>query len=388
VNIVVLHRIPFARVRYDLAVDHEEHTVRYLVAAGGPHGLPTGSEHRLLDTPTSDIQALAERHADWLGTADRLIARSEYDLLPAARLRERFGIAGDLPDSVLPVRDKWLMRTLADGAKIPQPSFWSAQEFRRNPPGEGTYLLKPRLEASSSGIETGGTPQILRALDSTDDPDGVFVEEFVPGEIWHLDGYLHNGRIAAVVSSAYVGDCLSFAHGSPLGSAQRADEPAAVSLLDRTLTALGQRDGCFHYEAIRTQDGRFLFLETAARIGGAGVADTFELRTGINLYQADLRHQLWDAPLTAEPQWSPDHYGWFVYPSHHRTGPAVVDFDPSPYEGRLRSFVHNASPKSLTGQISYATGATALSGIVQGGAPEVRLTLEEIFARTAVWEQP
>ena len=124
-NIVVLHRIPFARVRYDLAVDHEEHTVRYLVAAGYD-GLPTGSEHRVLDTPTSDIQALAERHADWLGTADRLIARSEYDLLPAARLRERFGIAGDLPDSVLPVRDKWLMRTLADGAKIPQPSFWSA----------------------------------------------------------------------------------------------------------------------------------------------------------------------------------------------------------------------------------------------------------------------
>ena len=180
-NIVVLHRIPFARVRYDLAVDHEEHTVRYLVAAGGPDGLPTGSEHRVLDTPTSDIQALAERHADWLGTADRLIARSEYDLLPAARLRERFGIAGDLPDSVLPVRDKWLMRTLADGAKIPQPSFWSAQEFRQNPPGEGTYLVKPRLEASSSGIETGGTQQILRALDSTDDPDGVFVEEFVPG---------------------------------------------------------------------------------------------------------------------------------------------------------------------------------------------------------------
>ncbi|MFI0976598.1 acetyl-CoA carboxylase biotin carboxylase subunit family protein [Streptomyces sp. NPDC021093] len=386
-NIVILHRIPFARVRYDMAIDHEEHTVRYLGAAGGFDGVPTPSEHRVLEGPTSDTRALAKQHADWLGEADRLIARSEYDLLPAALLREEFGIPGDLPDAVLPVRDKWLMRTLAADAGVPQPSFWSAEEFRRDAPGEGTYLVKPRLEASSSGIELGGTERILAVLDGVEDPEGVFVEEFVPGEIWHLDGYVQSGEFGPVVCSAYVGDCLSFAFGSPLGSAQRPDEPGALSLLRRTLAALGQSDGCFHFEAIRAQDGRFLFLETASRVGGAGVADTFELRTGINLYQADLRHQLGGLPPDSLPELSSDYYGWFVYPAHHSAERTVLDFDPALYAGRLRSFIQNASPASRPGQITYATGATPLSGIAQGTATGVRTTLEEIFARTAVLEQ-
>ncbi|EFC78895.1 acetyl-CoA carboxylase biotin carboxylase subunit family protein, partial [Parafrankia sp. EUN1f] len=293
-NIVILHRIPFAKIRYDLAVDHDRHTVRYLSTTGTTDGLPAGADRRVLTTPTADVDALAAEHADWLGSADRLIARSEYDLLPAAHLRERFGIPGDRPADIAPLRDKWLMRTRAAAAGIAQPAFWSVADFRRNPPTTGTYLIKPRLEASSTGIETGDARQILDRLaahPAASDTSDVFVEQFVPGQIWHLDGYLRHGVVRTVTSSVYVGDCLNFAHGSPLGSAQTPDEPEALALLRRTLPVLGQRDGAFHFELIRTGDGRFLFLETASRVGGAGVAETFELRTGVNLYQVDLAHQ-------------------------------------------------------------------------------------------------
>lgn len=388
-NVVVLHRIPFGRVRYDLAVDHRVHTVRYLCLAGEPADLPEGAEWRTVDAPTGDARVLAKEHADWLGAADRVIARSEYDLLTAARLRAEFGIPGDGEADLLPVRDKWLMRTLAREAALAQPEFWSVEEFPLAPPAPGTYLIKPRLEASSSDIETGDRATVLDRLAAREDLSGVFVEEFVPGGIWHVDGFLKDGRVGAAVCSAYVGDCLEFAFGSPLGSGQVPDEPALLDLLRATLTALGQRNGSFHFEAIRAADGRFLFLETASRVGGAGVADTFELRTGINLYQADLHYQLWGTVPDATARLSPDFYGWFVFPAHHSTGPTAVDFDPDRFAGRLHSYVHNARPDSRTGRISYAAGATPLSGVVRGpSGPEVRNTLREIVEPTEVVDTP
>ncbi|MCK9904613.1 hypothetical protein CC117_26805 [Parafrankia colletiae] len=385
-NIVILHRIPFAKIRYDLAVDHGRHVVRYLSSTGTTDGLPAGAGRRVLTTPTADVDALAAQHADWLGTADRLIARSEYDLLPAAHLRARFGIPGDLPADIAPLRDKWLMRTRAADAGIPQPAFWSVADFRRDPPATGTYLIKPRLEASSTGIETGDARQILDRLAGRGAASDVFVEEFVPGEIWHLDGYLRRGAVRTVTSSVYVGDCLNFAHGSPLGSAQTPDEPGALALLRRTLPVLGQRDGAFHFELIRASDGRFLFLETASRVGGAGVAETFELRTGVNLYQLDLAHQLFGDIEEPSMRPSAHWYGWFVFPAHHRAQGTSVDFDPDRFAGRLVSYVHNDRPAARAGEISYAAAATPLSGVVRGTARELRDTLAEICTQTAVLE--
>lgn len=386
VNIVILHRIPFSKIRYDLAVDHARHTVRYLTPTASDD-LPDGMERRVLGVRLDDVRALAKRHADWLSQADRLIARSEYDLLTAAYLRAEFGIPGDLPAEVLPLRDKWLMRVRAAEAGIAQPAFWSVEEFRHNPPGYGTYLIKPRLGASSTGIEMGDAGQIADRLAAGVDADEVFVEEFVPGEIWNIDGYVRDGEIGAVVSSVYVGDCLGFAHGGPLGCAQAPDVPEALSLLRETLLSLGQRDGCFNFECIRVGDGRFLFLETGGRVGGAGVAETFELRTGVDLYQKDLEYQLWGAMKEAPQRTSTDYYGWFVFPAHHRVRPATIHFDPARFGGQLRSFVKNDRPASRYGQISYAPRATPLSGVVQGTAEEVRRTLRDICFKTEVVER-
>lgn len=316
-----------------------------------------------------------------------MIARSEYDLLTAARLRAGFGIPGDTEADLLPVRDKWLMRTLAREAGLAQPGFWSVEEFRRAAPATGTFLIKPRLEASSSDIETGDAAHILSRLPAHD--TGVFVEEFVPGGIWHVDGFLKDGAITVAVCSAYVGDCLEFAHGSPLGSGQVPDEPDLLALVRETLTTLRQRNGSFHFEANRDLGGRFLFLETASLVGGASVADTFELRTGVRLYQADLSSQVWGTVPDVRPRPATDYFGWFVFLAHHREDTPALSFAPDHYTGRLHSYVHYARPASRAGQISYAAGATPLSGVLRGAdAAEVRATLREILERTEVAPTP
>ena len=61
------------------------------------------------------------------------------------------------------------------------------------------------------------------------------------------------------------------------------DATALVELHADVLRALQLSSGVTHSEFIRASaDGRFYFLETAARVGGAYIADVIELATGLN----------------------------------------------------------------------------------------------------------
>ncbi|TJZ66838.1 ATP-grasp domain-containing protein [Chitiniphilus eburneus] len=383
-NIVILHRIPYAKVRYDLAIDHARHRVTYLcLDATSAADLPSTADFRLLERERFDADHLAATLAPLWQDADRIIARSEYDLLAAAQLRERFDIPGERPAALLPLRDKWLMRERCRTAGLPQPDYWDAATFAHQAPETGRYLIKPRLEASSTGIVTGTRAEIAARLAQLDDTGALIVEAFVPGDIFHVDGFIAAGRIVTAVTSDYVGDCLNYANGAPLGSAQRPADAVALALAGRTLAALGQRDGSFHFEGIRDPDGHYWFLETAARVGGAGVAETFELKTGINLYQADLYYQLHAEAPVLQPREHDHYFGWFVYPGHRYHGPLHVDFDAARWQDTLRSHQRNHRPRDSHG-ISYTPGASPLSGVVQGNADAVRHTLQRIFAETRV----
>ena len=50
------------------------------------------------------------------------------------------------------------------------------------------------------------------------------------------------------------------------------------------IPAMGLVRGVTHAEYIRAADGRYYFLEVAARVGGAFIADVVEQATGVNLW--------------------------------------------------------------------------------------------------------
>jgi hypothetical protein len=381
-NIVILHRLPYGKIRYDQAIDHAEHRVDYLCLPGGQADLPPGSHHH--EVASFEPEELARQCAPLLHRADRLIARSEYELLAAAELRERFAIAGDRPQDILPLRDKWAMRVRCEAAGIPQPAFWSLETFSRLPDSPGSFVLKPRLEASSTGIVMGDRQRLLDAIGQLTRPDDYFVEAFIQGEICHIDGFLREGELVQAITSRYVGNCLDYAGGAPLGSVQIAPQPQMEALLRQTLAALGQRQGCFHFELIEDHQGGLYFLETACRVGGAGVADTFALRTGLNLYHIDLQYQLHGKITQQAAPLTDTHYGWFVYPAHHRGEAQRIHFDHGRWGALLHSW-HQAKPNmARPGSISYATGATPLSGIVQGRAETLPPALGALLEQTRV----
>jgi hypothetical protein len=64
------------------------------------------------------------------------------------------------------------------------------------------------------------------------------------------------------------------------------DARAILDLNRETIGALGLVRGVTHTEFIRSrEDGRFYFLETSARVGGANIVETVEAATGINLWR-------------------------------------------------------------------------------------------------------
>jgi biotin carboxylase len=64
------------------------------------------------------------------------------------------------------------------------------------------------------------------------------------------------------------------------------DERALLRFNRKIILALGLREGVAHAEFIKAQkDGNMYFLEIAARVGGAFLADTFEAATGLSLWR-------------------------------------------------------------------------------------------------------
>jgi hypothetical protein len=74
---------------------------------------------------------------------------------------------------------------------------------------------------------------------------------------------------------------------------ESADEHALIAMNQALIHALGFVRGATHAEFIRgAADGRFYFLEIAARVGGAFIADTLDAATGVNLWREWARLEL------------------------------------------------------------------------------------------------
>ena len=72
-------------------------------------------------------------------------------------------------------------------------------------------------------------------------------------------------------------------HTIPRGTA---DEKALFEFNRKLVKGLGLEMGAAHAEFLKSdQDGRFYFLEIAARVGGAYIADVLEAASGVNLWR-------------------------------------------------------------------------------------------------------
>jgi biotin carboxylase len=295
---------------------------------------------------------------------DRIVALDEFDLETAAQVREHLRIRGMGVTATAYYRDKLAMRIGAQESGFLVPEFCRVlnydelRAYMDHVPGP--WLLKPRAEASALGIRKIENPeQLWRALDDLGDRQSFFLmEQFVPGDIFHVDSVVSEGKVVFSVAHQYGRPPMQVMHEGGVFTTRTVDRTssdwAALTALNSNLApSLGMVRGVTHAEYIKAHaDGRFYFLEIAARVGGAFISDLVQASTGVNLWRewarlevANLRGEAYVLPptfesyagsvlclaQTAEPDTAAFDAPEIVYrmKKHHHAGLIVKSEDPN-----------------------------------------------------------
>ena len=249
---------------------------------------------------------------------DRIIALDDFDVERAAFLRESFRIAGMGQTTARYFRDKLAMRIKAknDGINVPDfSSLFSDQDitdFLSNT--QGPWILKPRGEASATGIQKVNThDEAWRAIHGLGDHrHDYLIECFLLGDVYHVDALTKDGNTLFSRASKYLRPPFEVAHGGGIFQSITlpVDDPEFEQLQKHTaqlLEAFGMQHSASHSEFLKsTRDGKFYFIETASRVGGAHIAEMLEFATGINLWKEWAAIEY--ADLTNHPYHVPAHH--------------------------------------------------------------------------------
>jgi biotin carboxylase len=228
---------------------------------------------------------------------DRIVALDEFDMENVSALREHMRIPGMGLTTVRYFRDKLSMRARAKEAGIRVPEFVAVlnyddlREYMARVPAP--WLLKPRSQASGIGMKKIYSPDELWPwLDELADQQSFYLlERFVPGTVYHVDSIASERGVVFAEAHKYGTPPLTTSHqgGVFTTSTLAAGAPEAAELLElnrRVLQELGFVRGVTHAEFLKADsDGKFYFIEVAARVGGAFISDVIEAATGINLWR-------------------------------------------------------------------------------------------------------
>ncbi|MGB7922398.1 MAG: ATP-grasp domain-containing protein [Pyrinomonadaceae bacterium] len=258
---------------------------------------------------------------------DRLVALEEYDVITAALVREHLRLAGMGSTTARLFRDKLAMRVKAQDAGIRVPEFVHILNY--NELGEymnrvpAPWVLKPRSDVSAFGIKKmHESEQVWRAIDALDARENLrerssyyLLERFIAGEVYHVDSLVEESKVVFAGVNKYGRPPMDVAHGGGIFISHTIkhdsrDQKELLKINRKLVKALGLRRGVAHAEFIKSaEDGHFYFLEVAARVGGAYIAECLEAASGVNLWRAWAKIELAGGERSAGVQPMREEYG-------------------------------------------------------------------------------
>ncbi len=289
-----------------------------------------------------------------------VVALEEFDVVTAGLAREHLRLPGMTSSAARLFRDKLAMRGAARAAGVRVPEFVGLTnlqdigEFMGRVPAP--WVLKPRTDVSAIGIrklrEAEGVWRAIDELDARARPHERasfhLLERFVAGEVFHVDSIVCGGEVKFAGVNRYGRPPLNVAHdgGVFISHSLEHDADERGELLDinrRVITALGLRRGAAHAEFIRgAGDGELYFLEIAARVGGAYLAETLEAATGINLWREWARLELAGEGEPYEPPAPRRDHSGIVLSLARQEWPDTSAYDDPEISFRLRKPYHVA----------------------------------------------
>ena len=248
---------------------------------------------------------------------DRVVALEEFDVVTAALMREHLCLPGLSSSRAKVFRDKLSMAVYSRRAGVNVPEFVQLlnneeiKEYMERVPGP--WVIKPRSDVSAIGIRKVEQPdEVWRAIDEMNQRENLrerasyyVLARFIPGEVFHVDSLVNDGKVVFAGANQYGRPPLQVAHHggayiSRTVARGSADERALFTVNKKLIKALGLERGATHAEFIKSDsDGQFYFLEIAARVGGAYIAEVLEAASGVNLWREWAKLEIADGKVSS-----------------------------------------------------------------------------------------
>ena len=269
--------------------------------------------------------------------AGALISLTEADVIRCATVRERLGIIGQDTASATAYRDKYVMKSHCSLAGIKTAAMARADDdngLARLAAGAEMLVVKPvRGVAAKNTYVAHSLGAVRHLLDEIGHPSDFLVEEFVIGDMYHVDGLMLDGKVIQSWPSRYLyQQWQTMYEAKPnLSAMLPADDPLTERLNATTanvVTALPPAAGlhALHAEYFVRDDDRIVLCEIASRTGGAGIVEAYERSFGVSLYGEPLRQQLGAPPsddcFADVPR---QRHGWGWFPPRRGTLVALPD---------------------------------------------------------------
>ena len=234
---------------------------------------------------------------------DRVVPLEEYCMAAAASVRAHLGISGIEETTARRFRDKYTMRCRARDRGIPVPAFelllnnQRLAEFAESVPG--LWLIKPRAEAGAVKIQKVHNAEEMWEVANSlgDDESNYLIEDFIPGEVCHVDSVIHQGEPVFALPSRYGKPPFDVWNGGGvfMSSTVPNPDPLRERLLEQNrqlIAAMGIEWGVTHAEFIHGENGELYFLEIAARVCGANLDRMVWAASGVDLFYEQARVDL------------------------------------------------------------------------------------------------
>lgn len=228
---------------------------------------------------------------------DKIIALDELDLEIAAELREELDLAGHRPDETIYFRNKILMKKLAFKNSIKIPLFSYCKSKR-----EIDDFLKtvdfPIVVKPVSGIGSVDTHIIKNSqqlelwyINKENDLDYYIFEEFIEGEMYHIDGLVLDKKLKFCWPSKYLEDGINQVKNSYFGTYLLPSSNCLTEKLEEYTAQILEifplpENTTFHLEVFIKNNKEIIFCEIACRSCGGRYENHLYEVFGININEA------------------------------------------------------------------------------------------------------
>ena len=283
---------------------------------------------------------------------DRIVPLDDFDLEMAAALREHLRVPGMGETTTRYFRDKLAMRMQALDRGLEVPDFVhvlnheTIESYMQAVPPP--WVLKPRFLAGAIGIKLVGEYARLWELINGlgDEQSNYLVERYIPGDIYHVDTIVYERQIRFVSVSRYGTPPMDVSHGGGVFTTSivergSEDEHELQEMNARVLPAMGLVRGVSHTEYIKDREsGRFFFLETSARVGGANIVELIEAASGLNLWAEWAKVEIAGGKAPYDPPLAREEYAGLLVSLARQEWPDTSAYDDAEIVWRMKRKNH------------------------------------------------